>query len=71
LSSNAITTRVGDARFSGLESMLCSALLGKSPLLPALFANAAIDKMHKAVLNLIPTELTETFHSLFDLQSFK
>jgi hypothetical protein len=36
--------------------VLCSALLGQSPLLSALFANAAIDKMHKAVLNLIPTE---------------
>jgi hypothetical protein len=36
--------------------MFCSALLGQSPLLSALFAKAAIDKMHKAVLNLIPTE---------------
>jgi hypothetical protein len=36
--------------------MLCSALLGQLPLLSALFANPAIDKMHKAVLNLIPTE---------------
>jgi hypothetical protein len=36
--------------------MLCSAPFGKSPFFPALFANAAIDKMHKAVLNLIPTE---------------
>jgi hypothetical protein len=36
--------------------MLCSALLGQTPFLPALFANAAIDKMHKAVLNLISTE---------------
>ena len=36
--------------------MLCSALLGQAPFLPALFANAAIDKMHEAVLNLILTE---------------
>jgi hypothetical protein len=36
--------------------MLCSAPLGESPLVSALFANAAIDKVHKAVLNLIPTE---------------
>jgi len=36
--------------------MLCSALLGQSPFLSTLFANAAIDKMHKTVLNLIPTE---------------
>jgi hypothetical protein len=35
--------------------MLCSALLGKSSLVPAFFADAAIDKMHKAVLNLIST----------------
>jgi hypothetical protein len=55
-SSNAIATCVGDARLSCLESILCGALLSKSPLVPALFANLAIDKMHKAVLNLIPTE---------------
>jgi hypothetical protein len=36
--------------------MLCSALLGQSPFLSALFANAAIDKMHKALLNRILTE---------------
>jgi len=36
--------------------MLCGALLGKSPLVPALFANLAIDKMHKTILNLIPAE---------------
>ena len=35
---------------------VCSALLGKSPLVPALFADAAIDKIHKAVPNLISTE---------------
>ena len=27
--------------------MLCGALLGKSPLVPALFANLAIDKLHE------------------------
>jgi hypothetical protein len=36
--------------------MLCGAPFGKSPLVPAFFANLAIDKLHKAVLNLIPTE---------------
>jgi hypothetical protein len=36
--------------------MLCSALLGQAPFLPVLFAHAAIDKTHKAVLNLILTE---------------
>jgi hypothetical protein len=36
--------------------MLCGALLGQAPFLPVLFAHAAIDKMHKAILNLILTE---------------
>jgi hypothetical protein len=36
--------------------MFCGALLGKSALVVALLANLTIDKTHKAVLNLIPTE---------------
>jgi hypothetical protein len=36
--------------------MPCSALLGQAPLVAALFANLAIDKLHEAVFNLTSTE---------------
>jgi len=53
---NAVTARIRNARFSCLESVLCGALLGKSPFVSALFANLTIDKTHQTVLNLILTE---------------
>jgi hypothetical protein len=36
--------------------MFCGALLGKSSLVEALFMNLSIDKIPKAVLNLVPRE---------------
>jgi len=55
-SGNAIPPCVGDARLSCLETVFCSALLGKSPLVEALFANLAINKMLEAIFNLVLRE---------------
>jgi hypothetical protein len=55
-SSKAITACVSDARLFCVELVLCGALLGKSTLVPTLFAHLTIDKTHDAALSSIPTE---------------
>jgi hypothetical protein len=54
--SNAISSGIGNARVSRLELMLCRTILGKSPLVSALFANLTIDKSLEAVPNPILAE---------------
>jgi hypothetical protein len=55
-SGNAIPPCIGDARLPCLETVSCSALLGKSPLVEALFPNLAINKMLEAVFKLVLRE---------------
>jgi hypothetical protein len=50
-SSDAVISRISDARFYCLELMLCAVPLGKSPLLPPSFYNLAIDERFEAVFD--------------------
>jgi hypothetical protein len=56
LSSNPITSCVGDARVSRQELMLRGALLGKSPLTSTSFTNLAINQILEAPRNPTTTD---------------
>jgi hypothetical protein len=55
-SSDAIVSRISNARHSGLESMLCGAFLRKSPLFAMLFAKLASHESSEAVFNPVSTK---------------
>jgi len=54
LSSNAITSCIGNARLSRFEPMFCGLLRGESPLVSTSFADLAVGEILEGVLNGIP-----------------
>jgi hypothetical protein len=55
-SSDPITARIYDARFSRLKSMRCDPLFDESQLLSTSFTKCAIDEGFKPVFDPIPAE---------------